>query len=258
MKMSELLLDKVIKDLRTLLLKDMAKELESGLQRAAANGLGHLQFLSEMLDIQLAARQKRSLQRRIQHAVFPTGMSFDNFDWGFQPGLNVEHLKNLQELGFVQKKSPLLISGKSGTGKTHIATSIGIKACAAGFKVRFYTLQQILAMLYATLADDTTDELLSKLSKLDILIVDHINHIRTKPEYPSLLLDLVSVCQEKVSLILTTSISIEEWGHALGNPSVIGAVADRIFHRAEVLMIRKGRSYRTEGPEAPKIHPESE
>ena len=74
-------------------------------------------------------------------------MTFDNFDFNFQPSLNVEHLKDLMELSFVDRKQPLLIFGKTGTGKTHIASALGDQACRAGFKVRFFSLQKLLAML---------------------------------------------------------------------------------------------------------------
>ena len=167
------------------------------------------------------------------------------------------NIKDLQELGFIVNRQPLLILGKTGTGKTHIATALGIKACEAGFKVQFHKLQQLLAMLYATLADDTTDEIIAKLTRQDLLIIDHFNYIRTKKEYPSLLLDLVSACHDRLALIVTTSISFEEWGDALGNPSITHAIVDRLFHRAGVINIRPGRSYRTEGPHAPKLsHPD--
>jgi len=83
-------------------------------------------------------------------------MNFNNFDWNFQPGLNVEQLKNLKTLNFVSKQKSVLILGKACCGKTHIASALGITACEAGFRVRFYTLQELLTYLYSTLADETT------------------------------------------------------------------------------------------------------
>jgi len=250
--MSQVLIEKVKQDLRTLRLKDMADALEASLKKAHQKKQGTLQFFADLVQIQLDAVQKRSLELRIKKAHFPPKMTFDNFDWGFQPGLNVEYLKDLQELGFVVNRQPLLILGKTGTGKTHIATSLGIKACKAGFRVRFYKLQELLSMLYATLADDTTKDVINKLTRLDLLIIDHFNFIRTKKEYPSLLLDLVSASHNRLALIVTTSISFEEWGDALGNPSITHAIVDRIFDHAGIINIRPGRSYRTEGPNAPK------
>jgi len=255
--MNQVLIEKIKQDLRQLRLKDMAQALEVTLQKAHKQKQGPLQFLAQLVQIQLEGVQERSLARRIHKALFPPNMTFDNFDWGFQPGLNVEYLKDLQELGFIVNRQPLLILGKTGTGKTHIATALGIKACEAGFRVRFYKLQELLAMLYATLADDSTDEIITRLMRLDLLIIDHFNYIRTKNEYPSLLLDLVSACHDRVALIVTTSISFEQWGDALGNPSITHAIVDRLFHRAGVINIRPGRSYRTQGPDAPKLpHPD--
>jgi DNA replication protein DnaC len=251
--MNQVLIDSVKHNLRTLRLKDMAQALDSTLENAHRQKQGHLQFLSDLVQIQLDALRTRSLERRIHKAQFPPNMTFDNFDWTFQPGLNVEYLKDLKELDFVAKRHPLLILGKTGTGKTHIATALGLKACEAGLRTQFFTLQELLSILYAGLADDTTDALIAGLARLDLLIIDQVGYIRTKNEYPSLLLDLISACQERVAIIVTTSISFEQWGDALGNPSITHAIVDRLFHQARVINIRPGRSYRTEGPHAPKL-----
>lgn len=256
--MDQILLEKVKKNLKTLLLKDMAQSLEAGLHHAVQERQSHLEFISHLLDAQVSGRRQRAVQRRIDKACFPRRMTLENFDWNFQPGLNVEHLKNLQHLAFVRDKSPLLILGASGCGKTHIAAALGIKACEHGLKARFAKLQEILAQLYASLADDSTDELLVAVSKLDLLIIDDVNFIRTRHEYPSLLLDLVNACQDRVCLVVTSYLSIEDWGAALGNPSVVNAVVDRLFHRAEILHIHPAISYRTHGPHAPKIPTKTE
>ena len=253
--MNTVLVQKIKQDLRTLRLKDMAEALDAALEHAHEQS--HLQFFSQLVQHQLTAVKARSLDRRVQKAQFPRNMRFDTFDWNFQPGLNVEQLKNLQDLNFVVNHQPLLILGKTGTGKTHIATALGITACKAGFNVQFHKLQNLLTRLYATLADDTTDDMISRLARLDLLIIDHVDYIRSKSEYPSLLLDLVSTCHEKASMIVTTRISFEDWAQALGNASITHAIIDRLLHRAQVINIRPGRSYRTQGPYAPQIpHPD--
>jgi DNA replication protein DnaC len=164
--MSELLNDQVKKKLRKLHLRDMAEYLDEALENAQKEQLGHLAFLSDMIDRQIKARNHRSLERRLKLADFPRNMTFDNFDFNFQPGLNVEYLKDLMALSFVADRKPLLIFGKTGAGKTHIAAALGVLACQANFKVRFYYLQKLLAMLYTSLADDTTDEVIAGLSRL--------------------------------------------------------------------------------------------
>ena len=139
--MNENLSDQVQKKLRKLYLKDMAQYLEQALAKAQKNQSGHLAFLADIVDKQMEARKRRSLERRLKTANFPRNMTFDNFDFNFQPSLNVEHLKDLMELSFVDRKQPLLIFGKTGTGKTHIAAALGSQACQVGFKVRFFSLQ---------------------------------------------------------------------------------------------------------------------
>jgi DNA replication protein DnaC len=240
-------------DLRTLRLKDMADAMDDVLKQAEAEKAGHLTFLERLVEIQIGAVKKRSLERRMAQANFPRNMTFDNFDWGFQPGLNVEQLKNLASLNFVANHHPLLILGKTGVGKTHIATALGLEACKAGLRAGFFKLQELMNHLYATLPDDTTDVAVAKLARLDLLIIDHIGFIRKKQEYPSLLLDLICACQDRVSLIITSGISLEEWGTAFGNNAVTNDIVDRLFHYANVINIREGISYRTEGPNAPKL-----
>lgn len=249
--MNPLLVQNLKQDLRTLRLKDMVDVLDTVIEHAHEQS--HLQFLSQLVHHQLAAVNNRSLDRRVKKAQFPHTMRFDTFDWNFQPGLNIEQLKNLQDLSFVANPHPVIILGKTGTGKTHIATALGITACEQGLHVQFYTLQNLLNRLYATLADDTTDDLIASLLRLDLLIIDHAENILTKPEYPTLLLGLVNACQDKLAIIFTSGISFEEWAQTLGNPSITHAIIDRLMYRAEVINIRHGISYRAQGPYAPHI-----
>jgi len=248
------MIDKIKEQLHALRLADIARCLDELLENAQRQKQGHLEFLSELVQRQYDGMQNRSFERRMSQANFPGNMTFDNFDWAFQPGLNVEYVKNLKALNFITKHQPLLILGKTGTGKTHIATALGVEACKAGFKVGFYKLQELLSHLYATLADDSTDNAIARLSRFDLLIIDHIGYIRKKDEYASLLLDLICACQDRVSVIATTSISLEEWAAAFGNTAITNDIVDRLIHRAGVINIRPGRSYRTEGPNAPTIN----
>jgi len=251
--MNEILIDKIKQDLRYLHLTDMAQALDLTIKEAEEARWGYLALIEQLVSKQVQARNGRSLQRRIKKARLPQHMTFDTFDWNFQPTLNVEYVKDLAELQFIAHRQPLLILGKSGTGKTHLATAFGRRACEIRYKVEFYTLQSLLKKLYATIADDTTDDTIAKLACLDLLIIDQVGYIRSKPEYPSLFLDLVCACQQRTSLILTSNISFQEWGQAIGNPSIINAIVDRLFDRACLININQGLSYRTQGPHAPKF-----
>lgn len=251
--MTEIPPDALKEKMRILRLNDMAGILDAALEDAETQRQGYLAFLDRLFSTQLQARNARSLERRIKNARLPPHMTFENFDWNFQPTLNVEYVKDLMELGFIPQSRPLLILGSTGAGKTHLATAFGIRACNAGYRVEFHTLQALLGELYATLADDTTDEILARIARLDLLIIDHVTYIRSKPEYPSLLLDLVNTCQHCVSLTVTSNISFQQWGEAIGNPSVVNAIVDRLFDKACLINIHQGKSYRTQGPHAPSL-----
>jgi len=249
--MTELKSDELKKMLRELRLKDMGEYIDGAIENARINKSGHMAFLTDLVKHQIESRRRRSLERRLKAASLPRNMTFDNFDWNFQPSLNVEYLKDLMELDFVANRRPLLLFGKTGVGKTHIVAALGDLACKANFRVEFYSLQKLLGLLYASLADDTTDELIAALSRIDLLIIDNIGNIRKKRlEYPSLLLDLVSSNQETTSFAVTSSISFAEWGAVLGNDTIIAAIADRLMNNAAVINITQGKSYRTEGPGA--------
>jgi DNA replication protein DnaC len=251
--MSQLPIETLLQNLRHLRLKDMADHLPNVLDEAQKQRQGHLGFLASLLETQLQGAQQRSLNLRLKKGCFSPSMTFENFDWNFQPALNVEHLRNLEHLAFVKDHQPLLILGKTGTGKTHIASALGHRACQAGMRAEFISLQNLLHLLYASLADDTTFDIIARFTRLDMLVIDQLDHVRTKPEYPSLLLDLISACQDRVCITVTSSISFEDWGVVLGNPSVISTIADRLFHHAQMITIRPGRSYRAEGPHAPSM-----
>ena len=246
-------LEKVKQDLRRLRLKDMAEVLNSALLDAEKERQGYLAFLDRLISQQVEAVDCRSVQRRIKRASLYKEMTLDRFDWNFQPELNVPQVKDLAGLHFIEKHQPVLIFGKTGTGKTHLATGFGIQACGLGYRVGFYKFHQLLNKLYASLADDTTDEMIVRISRLDLLIIDEVREIRVKPEYPSLFIDLVNACHGCVSIVITSNISIQDWGNALGNPSITNAIVDRLFHNASVINITQGRSYRTQGPCAPEI-----
>ena len=111
-----LLVDRLKENFRILRLKDMAQNLEATLEKAELEKQGHLEFLSQLVDTQVNGFKNRSLERRVKQANFPRNMTFNNFDWNFQPGLNVEQLKNLKTLNFVSNHQSVLILGKTGSG----------------------------------------------------------------------------------------------------------------------------------------------
>ena len=244
-------LEELRRYLRYLKLDTIAERLDSVLEQAANQRLSRVDLLLELFRDEAIARHNRAVGRRLKEANFPETKTFDTFDWKFQPGLNVEQVKDLAELAFIDEARHLLLLGKPGTGKSHLAIAFGIRACETGYRVRFFKAKALFKTLYATLADDTTDRLLRRLARVPLLIIDELAYFRGKPEHAYLFFDLLQARYNKTSTIVTSNLRLSEWGDVLGDAKLTAALVDRLMHRAHVINIKNGRSYRTEGPEGP-------
>jgi len=210
-------------------------------------------FLAGLVGSEVLAQAEAAAARRIKTADFAEPWTFDSFDWTFQPGLNVLLVKDLMNLHFIRQARPVLILGRPGTGKTHISIGYGHLACLAGYSVRFFTATKLLGLLYAALADATVDRLVARLAKVDLLIIDDLRHLPPKPEYASLFFDLVDARHGRKSTLLSSNLSVDAWGKVLGNPTLTAPLVDGLLDRAHVINIKRGRSWRTEGPNATPV-----
>jgi len=244
-------LEQLHRDLEALKLPAMNAVLEQMLETAQKTGQGYITFLAELVKAELLARGESSATRRLKAAGFPMTRTFDSFDWTFQAGLNVALARDLMSLHFVEQGRPVLLLGRPGVGKTHLMLAYGHLAALRGYRVRYFNASRLLEQLRAALADASLDALLRKLSRLDLLLIDDLRDLPARLEYASLLFDLIDSRHLKRSVMLSSNLSINDWGKALGNPTLVAALVDRLMERAYILNIRRGRSYRLEGPDAP-------
>jgi DNA replication protein DnaC len=246
-------LDELRRNLERLKLHAMLTALDKALEQAATLEQGYVTFLAGLVGSEVLAQAEAAAARRIKTADFDEPWTFDTFDWTFQPGLNVQLVKDLMNLHFIRQARPVLVLGRPGTGKTHLSIAYGHLACLAGYSVRFFTATKLLGLLYAALADATVDRLVARLAKVDLLIIDDLRHLPPKPEYASLFFDLVDARHSRKSTILSSNLSVDAWGKVLGNPTLTAPLVDRLMDRAHVINIKRGRSYRTEGPDATPV-----
>ena len=243
--------DELRRNLERLKLHAMLEALDEALEQAQTLQQGYGTFLSGLVEKQVLAMADASAERRIKAAKFPETKTFDGFDWTFQKGLNVALVKDLLSLDFVRQGRPVLLMGKPGTGKSHMSIAYGHLAALAGYNVRFFTTTKLIAELYASLADGTTDRLITRLARLHLLIVDDLRDMPAKPEYASLLYDVVDARYRRRATMVSSNLNVKQWGKALGNPTLTASLVDRLMERAHVINIKRGRSYRVHGPEAP-------
>ena len=228
---------------RALKAPSLAGAVERLAERARAESWTHEEFLAACLQREVAARESHGGEGRIRAARFPARKSLEDFDFDHQRSLKREVITHLGTLDFVTAKDNVVFLGPPGTGKTHLSTGLGIRACQAGHRVAFATAAQWVARLTDAHHAGTLQDELTRLGRVPLLVIDEVGYIPFEAEAANLFFQLVSSRYERASLIVTSNKPFGRWGEVFGDDTVAAAMIDRLVHHAEVIAL-KGDSYR--------------
>jgi DNA replication protein DnaC len=212
-------------------------------ERARAESWTHEEFLAARLQREVAARESHGGEGRVRAARFPARKSLEEFDFEHARGLKREVVAHLGTLDFVTARENVVFLGPPGTGKTHLAIGLGIRACQAGHRVQFATASQWVARLAEAHTAGRLQTELVRLGRYPLLVVDEVGYIPFEPEAANLFFQLVSSRYERASLIVTSNKPFGRWGEVFGDDVVAAAMIDRLVHHADVVAL-KGDSYR--------------
>jgi DNA replication protein DnaC len=236
-------LEKARSYLEELGLLSAAAFLDALLERAQRENSTYVDFLNDLLETELAERQRRNVEVRSKLARLPYKKTLKEFDFTFQPSIDEKLIKELATMAFVHRAENVIFLGPPGVGKTHLAVALAIEALSQGISVYFTSLSRLIEDLKTAHKESRLERRMRIYLRPKLLVIDEVGYLPLDGLGSNLFFQLISARYEKGSIILTSNKGFGEWGELMGDPVLATAVLDRLLHHAHIINIR-GNSYR--------------
>ena len=228
------------KELRLPVFRRDYKELAT---EAARQGLDYEAYLVKLMEREYELRIENRKKAQIRNARFPSKMYLSDLERDQLPPGAREKLPLLERLDFIPAAQNVILSGNPGTGKTHIAIGLGLKACMQGYKVLFTTVHRLLTQLRESHSGRTLKQVEAQFEKYDLVICDEFGYVSFDKQGSELLFNHLSLRTDRKSTIITTNLGFDRWEEIFGDPVLTAALVDRVTHKA-YLVNMSGDSYR--------------
>jgi DNA replication protein DnaC len=224
-------------------LPGIRKYFDEEIKEAVLNDMDYENFLLNLLEKEYDLRQERSRDNRIRYANFPYKKYLEDISVSDLPEDAQKKFNSLKTLDFIKAGQNVILAGNPGTGKTHLAIGLGIKACLSGYKVLFTTVPILVNQLKESRSQKMLRTFESKFEKYDLVIADELGYISFDKEGSELLFTNLSLRAGRKSTIITTNLSFERWDEIFHDPVMTAAMIDRLTHKAFIVNMN-GNSYR--------------
>ena len=210
--------------------------IESEIKSANETDISYEEFIYKLLQKEFDYKQEELRKSRIRRANFPYKKYLEELDVAELPEDAQKKLGILDILDFIEKGQNVILSGNSGTGKTHIAIGLGIKACLSGYKVFFATVPLFITQLKELRSAKSLRAFQNKLERYDLVILDEFGYISSDKEGAELLFTNLSIRTGRKSTIITTNLSFDRWGEVFTDPVMAAAMTDRLTYKSYIIL----------------------
>ena len=243
MKLQSEIKAQITKYSKELRLPVFRNEFEQIAQEAAKDQADYETFLLRLMEREYDTRLENRKKTQIRLACFPAKLYLHDLKRDLLPADASGKLPMLERLDFVASGQNIILAGNPGTGKTHIAIGLGLKACLQGYRVYFTTIHGLLTQLRESHSQRTLRQMEQRFEKYDLVICDEFGYISFDKEGAELLFNHLSLRAGRKSTIVTTNLGFDRWNEIFGDQVLTAALVDRLTHKAHLVNMN-GESYR--------------
>ena len=195
----------------------------------------YLSYLEALLEGEVEERSRKAMTRRIQEARFPAVQTLEEFDFQWAAHIPAALLRSLSEGGYLARKEPIIFLGETGTGKTHMATALGVAACRQGKRVRFATAAEMVTELIEAQNQAELTRVRNRWTRYDLIVIDELGYVVMPDAAAELLFQVIAGRAERAAVIVTTNLPFSEWTTKFPNARLCKAMLDRLTDQAHII-----------------------
>ena len=225
----------LLANMKILKFAGMISQLETCLRQAREKSEDYGEFLLNLTEIEVAVRTENGLKRRTRDAKFPLLKPIETFQFEAAPDLDTRLIKELLSGQYIKDARNVIFLGRSGTGKTHLATALGMEACRQGIRTRFVTGCGLANELIEARDEKILGHTMKRYAGYSLLVIDELGYVPFSREGAELIFQVLAERHEKKSVIITTNLGFGDWTQIFGDPTLTAALLDRVTHKAHVV-----------------------